>query len=128
MVRLFLESASLVQSLEVGPGAAVSSSRVRDRDGSPVRGAPDLSFGAHRPQGAVPFPSVIRLRSEAPDVEVKLEWREVEVNGEADGALFRIDPPSGARVVELGEGEVVPPAPPPVFSAPENPPPPGARH
>jgi hypothetical protein len=129
VVRLQVESASLVQTLEVGPGAAVASSRVRvrGRDGGSVRGAPDLTFGDHRPAGPVPFPEAVRLRAADPDVEVRLGWRDVDVNGREDGALFRLDPPSGARVVDLGEGGAVPPAP-PVPSAPENLPPPGSAH
>jgi hypothetical protein len=59
---------------------------------------------------------------------VKLEWRDVEVNGETDDALFRLDPPRGARVVELGEGGVVPPVPPPAVPAAESPPPRPAPH
>jgi hypothetical protein len=127
VVRLVLESASLVQSIEVGRGAAVASSRVRTREGAPVRGAPDLAFGGHRPQGAVPWPSTIRLRSGDPEAEVRLEWLDVEVNGEADAALYRLEPPAGARVIELGEGQAVPPAP-PLLSGPEKPPPAGDRH
>jgi hypothetical protein len=128
VVRLLLESPVLVQTLEVGPGAAVASSRVRDRRGAPVHLAPDLSFSEHRPEGMVPFPEAIRLRSGEPEVEVWLEWREVEVNGDGDGALFRLEPPAGARVVELGEDEAVPSSPPPVLSGPENLPPAGRRH
>lgn len=127
VVRLSLESGSLVQSLEVGPGAAVTASKVRTRAGSPIRGAPDLAFGGHRPDPAGSFPASIRLRTEGPDVDVRLEWLDVETNGEGDGALFRLEPPSGARVVEIPEGGAVPPAP-AVLSAPENPPPVDTPH
>jgi hypothetical protein len=127
-VHLSLEAEVAVQSLEVGPGAAIASSRVRGREGGPVAGAPDLAFGAFRTEGGAPFPREVRLSSGDPAVEVKLEWRDVEVNGETDDALFRLDPPRGARVVELGEGGVVPPVPPPAVPAAESPPPRPAPH
>ena len=111
VVRLSLESEAAVQSIEVGPGAAIATSRVRGREGEPVAGAPDLVFRAFRTEGGAPFPREVRLSSGEPTVEVKLEWSEVEVNGEAGDALFRLDPPRGARVVELDEGGVVPPVP-----------------
>jgi len=44
-------------------------------------------------------------------VKIGLHWKEVEVNGEVDPALFRLEPPAGARVVELEEGDAPPAAP-----------------
>ncbi|HSN91045.1 MAG TPA: DUF4292 domain-containing protein [Anaeromyxobacteraceae bacterium] len=128
VVRLSLESEEAVQWLEVGPGAAVASSRVRGRGGERLAGAPDLAFRAFRTEGGAPFPGEIRLSSQDPAVEVRLEWRSVEPNVEADGSLFRLEPPRGARVVELDRGGVVPPAPPPAQPAAESPPPRAGPH
>ena len=78
--------------------------------GARARGDYDLAFDAPRPAGALRFPGEVAIRAEAPPVRLELRWRDVEVNGTLDPALFRLEPPRGARVVELDEGGATPPA------------------
>ncbi len=102
-VELVLEAGSRTQALRIGPGAAVERSALRT-GGARARGDYDLTFDAPRPAGAVRFPGEVSLRAEAPRVRLELRWRDVEVNGALAPALFRLDPPRGARVVELDDG------------------------
>lgn len=107
-VELVLEAGPRAQSLRIGPGAAVERSALRT-DGAQARGDYDLTFDALRPAGAVRFPGEVALRADAPRVRLELRWRDVEVNGALAPALFRLDPPRGARVIELdGGGEPLP--------------------
>lgn len=87
------------QSLAIGAGAAILRS---ERTGG-VPGAPDYvaTFSGHRTRGGVPFPTTLALTATSPEVELELRWKDVEVNAELDAALFRLEPPAGARVVEL---------------------------
>ena len=70
-----------------------------------------VTFVSHRYRGGARFPTEVDLRSSSPKVKIGLHWKEVEVNGEVDPALFRLEPPAGARVVELEEGDAPPAAP-----------------
>jgi len=92
------------QVLRVGAGAVVERSDLQGPGGYRLR------FEQLGTQGdAARFPSRVALASDAPAVSLELTWREVEVNAVQDPAFFRIDPPRGARVVELGNAP--PPAP-----------------
>ncbi len=98
------------QDLSVGEEAAVEASRVRWASPSPGRPDHDLELWAFRRRGGVRFPTAARLVAPAAGVSLELRWKEdLEVNGPSDPALFRLDPPRGARVVELLPGSVAPP-------------------
>ena len=106
---LRLEGGPGEQELSVGEEAAVEVSRVRWA--SPPPGLPDydLELDAFRRRGGARFPTVARLAAPAARVRLELRWKEdLEVNGPADAALFRLDPPRGARVVDLAPGAAVP--------------------
>ncbi len=107
-VELVLEQGSRAQALRIGPGAAVERSS-RRTGGAWARGDYDLAFDSPREAGALRFPGEVALRAEAPRVRLELRWRDVEVNGALDPALFRLEPPRGARVVELDAGGPPPP-------------------
>jgi hypothetical protein len=88
----------------------VETSRVRRPAPAPGAGPDhDLEFEAFRRRGGARFPTVARLAVPAAGVRLELRWKEdLEVNGPADPALFRLDPPRGARVVDLAPGAAVP--------------------
>jgi hypothetical protein len=80
----------------------------------------DLAFGRFRRNGGVRFPGEVVLDAPAGHSRVQLVWRDdAEVNGEAAPAMFRIEPPRGARVVELPSGAPAPAIPFPVEDARE---------
>lgn len=101
-----------VQDLGVGEGAAVETSSLRRLE--PVHGgsgSPDhqLEFDGFGRRGGVRFPTVVRLAIPSERVKVELRWKgDLEVNGPADPGLFRLDPPRGARVVDLEPGMAPP--------------------
>jgi len=109
-VTLVLEDGPRVQALQVGAAATVERSE-RRLAGAPAPGPGDydLELDQFRDDGPW-FPWVVRLRAEAPRVRVELRWTEVERNGALDPALFRLEPPRGARVVELGGTDAGPPS------------------
>ncbi len=103
---LRLGGGSVAQELGVGEAAAVETSRLRRPAPGPDL---DLAFEAFRRRGGTRFPTVARLAVPAARVRLELRWKEdLEVNGPADPALFRLDPPRGARVVDLAPGAAVP--------------------
>jgi hypothetical protein len=116
VVKLVLEGDGLAQALEVGARAAVETSRVRRAGGGRLPGAADVEMGLFRTLAGARFPTEVKLSAEDPRVAVDLSWREVDVNGAVDPALFRLAPPRGAKVIDLGEGgprpEISPLAPP----------------
>jgi hypothetical protein len=107
---LRLGAGPAAQELGVGEEAAVETSRVRRPAPAPGAGPDhDLEFEAFRRRGGARFPTVARLAVPAAGVRLELRWKEdLEVNGPADPALFRLDPPRGARVVDLAPGAAVP--------------------
>lgn len=102
------------QQLAIGERASVERSRVRRaaaagtataREAAP---AYDLQFeGFHVRSGAL-FPDQVQLDAPSARSAVRLAWRELDVNGAPDPALFRLEPPRGARVVELARGQPAP--------------------
>jgi hypothetical protein len=94
-------------TLAVGEGAAVE----RAEEKPAGRPAYTVTFDGHRSRGGARFPTEVELRSTSPKVKLGLHWKEVEVNGEVEPALFRLEPPAGARVVDLEDGEGPPPPP-----------------
>ncbi len=106
---------ALGQQLAVGERAAIESSRVRlsetAPDGTHRETAPayDLEFDSFRDRDGIRYPDEIHLDAPAGRSHVDLFWRDVELNGRLDPALFRLEPPRGVRVVELGAGGTIPP-------------------
>jgi hypothetical protein len=108
------------QWLRIGAGAAVERSALR----AAATGAPapySLAFDVFRTRAGARFPTDLRLEADAPRVRLELHWTEVAVNATLDPALFRLETPRGARVVELGPGDEAPPPLYPAAAAPEGP-------
>jgi hypothetical protein len=103
------------QRIAIGERASVEWSRVRRAGGSTVsEAAPayDLEFGGFHELGAVRFPSEVQLDAAAAKSHIRFAWRDdVQVNGTVAAGLFHLEPPRGARVVELAPGAPVPSAP-----------------
>ena len=110
LLVLRLQGALGEQELSVGEEAAVEASRVRWASPSPARPDYDLELWAFRRRGGARFPTAARLEAPAAGVTLELRWKDdLEVNGPSDPALFRLEPPRGARVVDLAPGTVAPP-------------------
>jgi hypothetical protein len=104
VVILDLEADGVVQRLGVGAKAVIESSHVARVENGPVPGAVNLDFDAFRDLGGTRFPKEVALTSSAPaKVRLELTWREVDLNDPIDPALFRLEPPRGARIVDLPE-------------------------
>lgn len=109
-MRLELDGGDGREVLWVGAGGAVRSALFEPRAGSVLR-AWHVSFDGFDRRGGVLFPVDADLRGAK--ARVTLHWkRDLEVNPGLDPATFRLDPPRGARVVELGSG------PPPALDVP----------
>lgn len=108
-VTLDLARGARTQSLRVGSKAVVERSSLRI-DGETGPGTYDVRFDDFEQHAAVSFPGSVALRATSPKVKLDLRWKTVEVNGAVDASLFRLEPPRGAKVVDL-EGEGVPPSP-----------------
>lgn len=108
------------QRLAIGERAAVEWSRVRRATTAAggavgdVAPAYDLEFGGFELRSGIRFPSEVKLDAPSGKSRIQLAWRnDVQVNAELEQALFRFEPPRGARVVELAHGAPVPVAPEP---------------
>jgi len=102
VMRLVLQAGPLTQRLEIGPGAVVLSARTRRRvDGAEVPAGLDADFSVHRSRGGARVPTDASARAPAAKVALSLHWRELTVNAPLDPALFHLDPPRGARIVDL---------------------------
>jgi outer membrane lipoprotein-sorting protein len=101
------------QRLEIGEHAAVERS---DLDG---RGGYALRFEHFRSRPGGRLPNDLVLHSADPSVKLELHWTDVEVNADLEESMFRIDPPRGARVVDLDAGG--PDEPPDVYRGAELP-------
>lgn len=107
LMRLWIEGLGLAQRLDVGAGAAVEASRVTGAGGA--RAGYDLDFSVFRHLAGVRFPTDLRLDAAAGGSRVDLSWgQDLEINGPAAPALFALEPPPGARVVELRAGAAAP--------------------
>jgi hypothetical protein len=104
-LRLELSGPEGGATLVLGEGAAVERTEQRPTG----RPAYTVGYDVHRYRAGVRFPTDVQLRSSSPRVRVDLHWREVEVNGEVDPALFDMLPPAGARVVDLDSADGRPP-------------------
>jgi hypothetical protein len=105
-MRLELAGAGARQLLWVGEGASVRAARLEPAAGSRASGW-SAEFDVFRRRAGARVPTDSELR--APDGRVTLHWREdLEVNVALEPATFRMDPPRGARVVDVGAGDVMP--------------------
>jgi outer membrane lipoprotein-sorting protein len=101
-VLLTLRAGDLVQRLEVGPGAALLTARQRRVTAAGEQPAGlDAEFSVHRTRAGQRMPTDLSARAPEAGVALTLHWRELEVNAPVDPSLFRLTPPSGARVVDL---------------------------
>lgn len=96
-LRLTLRRGDELQRLDVGAGAVVLRAR-SSRAG--VVGL-EVELSGHRPRGGALLPAEVTARAPGAGLALALRWKEVEVNGPVDAALFRLAPPEGARVVDL---------------------------
>ena len=116
LLLLTLGSDGSGQRLGVGAEAAVEWSRLRRAaaPGAAAAAAPDydLAFDVFRHRGGARFPTEAELRAPSARVRVALRWKDdLEVNGPAEPGLFRLEPPRGARVVDLPPGGAAPATP-----------------
>jgi hypothetical protein len=109
-VSLELARGPYTQSLRVGSEGIVERSSRRIA-GEPGPGTYDLRFETFQQHGGVWFPRELALRASAPKVKLDVRWKRVQVNPELDDGMFRMEPPRGARIVELDDGSA--PAQPP---------------
>jgi outer membrane biogenesis lipoprotein LolB len=95
--------------LRVGPRAAVERATWRGEPGLPdhdvvYRSFVDLLGGR--------FPEEVAISAPAAGVRVELAWKEPDLTSPIGAAMFRLEPPAGARVVDLdGAGGPLPPLP-----------------
>jgi hypothetical protein len=101
-----------VTTLRVVEGAVVERATVRLRGG----GGYDVQYGRPFAAAGTDLPGDVTLSSSEPATRVDLGWVDHEANPALEPELFRLEPPAGARVVDLdAAGEVA--LPPPVFPA-----------
>ena len=106
LVLLTIGLGEVGQRLALGEQATVVWSRLR-RD-APAGSAPevanpgyDLAFDHFVDRGGVRFPNALDVDAPAGKARVELSWRDLEVNGGVDRALFQLLPPPGVQVVDL---------------------------
>jgi len=101
-VTLEVRDGARTTTVRVIARAAVSRATVRDALG----GGYELANGDRRDLDGTSLPAEVTLSAERPPVRIELAWTDdVEANPPADAALFRMDPPAGARVVDLDADE-----------------------
>ncbi|HSM92888.1 MAG TPA: DUF4292 domain-containing protein [Anaeromyxobacteraceae bacterium] len=102
VLRLTVEAEDRVQRLDVGAGAAVHASTLSARPGLPPPPERyDVTFDRFRERAGRSFPGHVRLEAPASGVTVDLTWKEIEVNAVVPEGTFTLDPPPGARIVDL---------------------------
>lgn len=105
-VALELRDGARSASLRVGPRAAIL--RASFRGGAPAVPDHEVRYAAFLELPGLRFPTEVTVTSRDPDVRIELAWKEPAVGNRLDAALFRMEPPAGAKVVDLDAG-----APPP---------------
>src|SRR6266545_1894069 len=85
--------------------------RTNLRGGAPAVPDHEVRYGGFLDLPGARVPTEIAITAEPPAIRVELGWKEPEVNGPLDSASFRLDPPSGARIVDLDEADLSPPPP-----------------
>lgn len=113
-VTLELRDGARTTTLRVRAGAVIARAQVRTPGGGY-----DVAYGDPGSVEGTFLPGDVTLSSAPPSVRVELGWVDFEANARLEAALFRLEPPAGARVVDLGSA--VPP-PPPVFPESAEPP------
>jgi hypothetical protein len=93
-------------TLRVRAGAAVEWADVRD-----PRGGYEVAYGEPRSAEGALLPGDLVLSAGDAGVRVEVVWVDFAAEARLDPALFRLDPPPGARVVDLDAGEPALPAP-----------------
>jgi outer membrane lipoprotein-sorting protein len=112
-VALTLEDGGRRQVIHVGEGA-----RPERSDVTGVDPAYTVRFDSFDTTTAgVRFPFGAKLKAAARKVEVEVSWRSAEVNTPLDARLFRLEPPKGAKVIELQDATEA--GPPNLFEAPD---------
>lgn len=107
-VVLTVGAGAAAEELSVGAELAVEEARLPP--GGPG-GAPGyaLDFGLFRHHAGRRFPTELELTASEPRARMTLAWKgDLEVNRRSDPGLFRLDPPRGARIVDLVPGAAVP--------------------
>ena len=105
-MRLELAGDGGRELLWIGEGASVQAARLEPRPGSAAQPW-QVSFEAFRRRAGWRMPGDAELR--APKAKVTLRWKgDLEVNSGIEPATFRLDPPRGARVVDLDPGADLP--------------------
>jgi outer membrane lipoprotein-sorting protein len=110
-VYLVVAAGEIGQRLAIGQALAIESSRVRRAAADPGMQAAfyDLEFESFDYPGGVRFPTETRLDAPSARSRLQLSWRDdLEVNGTSDPRLFSLEPPRGAKVVELPPGGAAP--------------------
>ncbi len=113
LLVLTIAAADRSQQLGIGEQAAIERSLIRRvvrAAGGVEEPAPiyDLELSHFRSLGAARFPVDARLDAPLDEARIELSWSDVELNGPLDEALFHLEPPKGAKVVELLPGAAVP--------------------
>jgi hypothetical protein len=99
-VELTLREGPRTATLRVGPRAAIV--RAAFRGGAPALPDHDVVYGEFLELDRARFPGQVTITSPDPAVRVELAWKAPEVAGKPLAAsLFKLDPPSGAKVVDL---------------------------
>jgi outer membrane biogenesis lipoprotein LolB len=116
LLVLTIASGDTTQQIAIGEAATVAWSRVRRTvtgaggERREIAPAYDLEFHVFERTGGLLFPTHVRLDAPAAGSRVDLEWRDdLEVNPTLERSLFHLEPPRGARVVDLARGQPIPP-------------------
>jgi hypothetical protein len=113
LVLLTLAQGDVGQRVALGERATVRWSRIRraarEPGGKEEAPAYDLEFGAFEELGGAPFPAEVRLDAPSARSRVDLRWLDLELDPRLEARLFRLEPPRGARVVDLAPGAAIPP-------------------
>jgi hypothetical protein len=108
-VDLVLRDGPRSTDVRVGTRAAVE--RATYRGGAPEVPDHEVRYGGFVDLVGGRFPSEVEIAADRPRVRVALGWKEPDPLSPLDQALFRMDPPTGARVVDL---DLSPEPPPPL--------------
>lgn len=115
-VALSLREGPRTTSVRVGPRASVV--RASFRGGAPEVPEHEIAYGQFLDLERVRFPGEVVVTAKDPAVRVELAWKDPDVTGRLDPGLFRLDPPSGAKVVDLDAAPELPATPVPLPLAP----------
>ncbi len=105
-VTLELRDGHRTTTLRVGPRAGIL--RATFRGGGPELPDHEVRYGAFLELERGRFPAQVEVASSNPTVRVELGWKEPDLAGVPDPALFRMEPPSGARIVDLDQAPEAP--------------------